>query len=526
MTAGPTSCLTALGLSDAEVAAAYAALAGAVFTGAVSGPAPAADAHLATKAYVDGLHPLPPAQMHLTAISTDDALSSAEANAGNTSQDGNFVVPTWTNDRRYIFLCVRNSENDIESIATGGIDIFVAFDAGGRHGDVRQRGLQVLDGRSTISPPRRPVNHVHRQAGDPIMATPSTITAVTFPGNVDFSDGGMDVSHLIGAFVKSAVSDGGTGLDIVVQLANGSESSFNYTPPAGGSGGQSAEQVRDLIGTTITVTSASGLAKLVDDPGDAVALAISDGGVAHDKIADNAVRANTIQALAVTTAKLANLGVTHGKLANNAVQENVIQAGAVTETKLADGSATAAKIGSGAVLHGKIADNAVRANTIQAGAVTTDKMPDDAVTHPKLADSAIHENTIQTGAVTEAKIAAGAVTGDKIGDGEVTQLKIAAGAVRSTHIAGDAVVTAAIAPLAVTGGKLAASAVTSGKLGNSAVTETKIQAGAVTTATSWATWLSPMTRSRPGLFRPVQPVGRLGHFVEARVQSAVTAATR
>ena len=30
-------------------------------------------------------------------------------------------------NRRYIFLCVRNSENDIESIATGGIDIFVAF---------------------------------------------------------------------------------------------------------------------------------------------------------------------------------------------------------------------------------------------------------------------------------------------------------------------------------------------------------------------------------------------------------------
>ena len=39
---------------DSELAV-YALLAGAVFTGAVSGPVPTADSHLATKAYVDGL---------------------------------------------------------------------------------------------------------------------------------------------------------------------------------------------------------------------------------------------------------------------------------------------------------------------------------------------------------------------------------------------------------------------------------------------------------------------------------------
>ena len=40
---------------DTEVAAAYAALAGATFTGAVSGITPTTDAHLATKAYVDSV---------------------------------------------------------------------------------------------------------------------------------------------------------------------------------------------------------------------------------------------------------------------------------------------------------------------------------------------------------------------------------------------------------------------------------------------------------------------------------------
>ena len=51
------------------------------------------------------------------------------------------------------------------------------------------------------------------------MATPSNVTAAVLPGNLEFSDGGMAVDWLTGAFVKS-VTD--TGL-VTLQAADGSE---------------------------------------------------------------------------------------------------------------------------------------------------------------------------------------------------------------------------------------------------------------------------------------------------------------
>ena len=105
-----------------------ALLAGATFAGATGGIAPVADTDFAIKSYVDGLRPLPPTSVHRTAISVNATLSEAEVLAGTTSADGNFLVPTWSGGRRFIFLCVLEDENDIVSISTGGIDVFSVFE--------------------------------------------------------------------------------------------------------------------------------------------------------------------------------------------------------------------------------------------------------------------------------------------------------------------------------------------------------------------------------------------------------------
>ena len=105
-----------------------ALLAGATFAGATGGIAPVADTDFAIKSYVDGLRPLPPTSVHRTAISVNATLSEAEVLAGTTSADGNFLVPTWSGGRRFIFLCVLEDENDIVSISTGGIDVFGVFE--------------------------------------------------------------------------------------------------------------------------------------------------------------------------------------------------------------------------------------------------------------------------------------------------------------------------------------------------------------------------------------------------------------
>ena len=63
------------------------------------------------------------------------------------------------------------------------------------------------------------------------MATPSNVTAAVIPGNLEFSDGGMAVDWLTGAFVKSITSAGLA----TVQLADGSEMTVQLATGGGGS---------------------------------------------------------------------------------------------------------------------------------------------------------------------------------------------------------------------------------------------------------------------------------------------------
>ena len=64
------------------------------------------------------------------------------------------------------------------------------------------------------------------------MGVPSTITAATLPGNLAFSDGGVSVNDLLGAFVKSVSEDAGT-VTITFQDADGDEQTSTFSTGSG-----------------------------------------------------------------------------------------------------------------------------------------------------------------------------------------------------------------------------------------------------------------------------------------------------
>lgn len=76
---------------------------------------------------IGGVGPTVPSTQHVLAISEDTSLSQTEFDAASTSQTGALVVPAYTSGRRYLFIGVRETENDISAIRTGGINVFHAF---------------------------------------------------------------------------------------------------------------------------------------------------------------------------------------------------------------------------------------------------------------------------------------------------------------------------------------------------------------------------------------------------------------
>jgi hypothetical protein len=116
--------------------------------------------------------------------------------------------------------------------------------------------------------------------------------------------------------------------------------------------------------------------------------------------------------------------VAANNLADDAVTTRTIDDGAVGTDKLADGAVRTVKLNDGAVTSSKIYTGAVTEAKIYAGAVTTAKIRDGAVDTDKLADGAVTSAKLYTGAVTESKIYFDAVTTAKIRDGAVTTQKL------------------------------------------------------------------------------------------------------
>jgi hypothetical protein len=226
------------------------------------------------------------------------------------------------------------------------------------------------------------------------------------------------------------------------------------------------------------------LADIVDTSNTVVAFKDSSGVLSTR----DAVSTALINALAVTTAKIAADAIDGTKIADNAVDTEHINADAVTNAKIADNAVQTAQINTDAVTGDKIADNAVDNEHIADNAVQTAQINANAVTVGKIQqiekDEFLGRVTTGTGDVevlTNAQASGALGLGDLAGRNTVDTAQIAADAVGTNQIAADAVTNAKLAPLSVDTTELINNAVETVKINGLAVTEAKLGTGAVTT---------------------------------------------
>lgn len=263
------------------------------------------------------------------------------------------------------------------------------------------------------------------------------------------------------------------------------------------------------------------------DPGTVGTDQLADEAVTAPKIAALAIGEAHIQNAAITNAKIANASIDSAKIAHAAIDKVHIKEGVIDETLIADGSITDAKIVS-------LTANKIIGGTIDTGQVTvqgpngklritsnrlqvfdnqqipvervsigdvngdgtvyglrvrgadgktilydhngvySEGITDGAITNPKIADGAVDTRVIAANAVTADKIVAGAVTTEKIAANAVTASKIAA----NTITAGSAI----IADGAITTAKIADGAITNAKIANATITGAKIADATITGA--------------------------------------------
>ena len=159
-----------------------------------------------------------------------------------------------------------------------------------------------------------------------------------------------------------------------------------------------------------------------------------------DEIADLAVTAAKLGALAVETAKIDNLAVTTGKINALAVTAAELGALAVETAKIDNLAVTAAKIGALAVETAKIDNLAVETGKLALLAVTEAQLGPLAATTAKIDNLAIETGKVALLAITEAQLGPLAATTAKIDNLAVTGGKLAADAVSGADkIADDAV---------------------------------------------------------------------------------------
>lgn len=109
---------------DTEVAAAYAALAGATFVGATGGIAPVNDSDFVTKGYADANYAggsTPTAHDLIVGWSADANISNAEITAGASSSTNSVVIPTATgNQHLFVWRADADGGNPTEVHIAGG----------------------------------------------------------------------------------------------------------------------------------------------------------------------------------------------------------------------------------------------------------------------------------------------------------------------------------------------------------------------------------------------------------------------
>lgn len=117
------------------------------------------------------------------------------------------------------------------------------------------------------------------------------------------------------------------------------------------------------------------------------------------------------------------------------ISQGAVPDGSIGTAKLANAAVTAAKLAALAVETASIANGAVTAAKLAALAVGTASIINKAVTTEKIADGAVGTDQINNGAVTNIKLAEGAVQANNIYNGSVTGAKIASGAVSTVYTA-------------------------------------------------------------------------------------------
>jgi len=176
-------------------------------------------------------------------------------------------------------------------------------------------------------------------------------------------------------------------------------------------------------------------------------LALEDGAVTKNKIADEAVWTQHLQALAVTEDKLADAAVEWEKIANEAVRADHIWTGGAVITlsaQIQDAIIESVHIGNAQILNAHLGNAIVTTAKIYDLAVTTAKIDDLAVEWAKIGDLAVGNSKIMNLAVSTGKIQDLAVEWAKIGDL----------AVGNSKILNAAISTAKIQDLAVTNAKI------------------------------------------------------------------------
>jgi hypothetical protein len=206
----------------------------------------------------------------------------------------------------------------------------------------------------------------------------------------------------------------------------------------------------------------------------AVAAVDITGQISTAQIADSAITALKIGALAVISGKIAVDAVSAAEIAALAVGSSELAAGAVIAGKITALTIVAADIAANTITAAKIVADTITASEIAANAITSSELAAGAVIAGKIAALTIVAGDIAALTITGAKIAAGTITADKLVANSITAGQIQAGAIGATEIAAGAITTAKIAAGAVTANEISANTITAGKIVAGTITTTEL----------------------------------------------------
>jgi hypothetical protein len=190
---------------------------------------------------------------------------------------------------------------------------------------------------------------------------------------------------------------------------------------------------------------------------------VDAGAITLAKLAADSVDASKIVDGSVGTAELGPGVVTLSKMAVDSVNASNIVDGSVGTLELAAGSVTLAKMAADSVDASKIVDLSVGTAELAAASVTLAKLAADSVDASKIVDLSVGTAELAAGSVTLAKMATDSVDASKIVDLSVGTAELAAASVTLAKMASDSVDASKIVDLSVGTTELAANAVTNAK---------------------------------------------------------------